>query len=99
MARRSGREARKQLAARMKRRLTAGWTADKARALATDVILERLLAPGTPTQRHLNGAANASFADSVRISAAIHLADPERARANQFDADSRSCNDGKLPVK
>jgi hypothetical protein len=42
MARRSGREARKQPAARMKRRLAAGWTADKVRALATDVILERL---------------------------------------------------------
>jgi len=42
MGRRSGREARKHLAARVKRRLAAGWTADKVRALANDAILERL---------------------------------------------------------
>ena len=49
MARRSGREVSKQLAARMKRRLAAGWTADKVRALATDVILERLAGFGIIT--------------------------------------------------
>jgi hypothetical protein len=37
---------------------------------------------------------NASFADGARISVVIRLADPERARANLFDADSSSWNDG-----
>src|SRR6266516_701085 len=41
MGRRSSREARKHLAARMKRRFVRGWTADKVRALSSDAILER----------------------------------------------------------
>jgi len=42
MARKSEPDARKRLAARMIRLLTAGWTTDKVRSLSTEAILERL---------------------------------------------------------
>lgn len=45
----AGRGARKDRARRLKRRFAAGWTADKVRALANEVILERLAGLGIAT--------------------------------------------------
>src|SRR2546422_9229720 len=49
MTRRSAGRARKELAAQLNKRLAAGWTEDKVRALSTDVILERLAGFGIVT--------------------------------------------------
>ena len=45
----AGRAARKDRARRLKRRLSAGWTTDKVRALSNEVILEHLAGFGIAT--------------------------------------------------
>src|SRR5438105_15256600 len=87
MARRSGRETRKQLAARLKRRLAMGWTADKVRALATDVILERLAGFGIITSAD-------EFVEQARVEhAASVVADGWRER---FPVSARGLDDDFL---
>jgi hypothetical protein len=66
MTRRSARRARKELAAQLKKRLAAGWTEDKVRALSTDVILERLAGFGIVTSAEaFVGQARAEHAASA----------------------------------
>jgi tetratricopeptide (TPR) repeat protein len=89
MARRSGRAARKQLAARMQRRLAAGWSADKVRALATDVILERLAGFGITTSAD-------EFVEQARAEhAASAIADAWRER---FPVSARGGDDDFIGI-
>ena len=60
MARKSERDARKRLVARMNRRLAAGWTTDKVRSLSTEAILERLAGFGIVTSAD-------AFVDQARV--------------------------------
>jgi tetratricopeptide (TPR) repeat protein len=85
MTRRSARRAPKELAAQLKKRLAAGWTEDKARALSTDVILERLAGFGIVTSAD-------AFVEQARAEhAASAIADGWRERfsnsARGFDDD------------
>jgi hypothetical protein len=62
------------MAARMNRRLAAGWTVDKVRALSTDVILEQLCGFGVFTSAD-------EFVDQARAEhAASAIADGWRVR-------------------